>query len=313
MTRTRQILCPIDFSTCSRHALDRALAIARSADVSLMVLHVVSPPSAAASLYVGPEALAPFPLPEVDLSQVEQQVRSFAGVDGHRDERVACVAVEARDAAREILAYAAQLHADFIVMGTHGHSGLTRLALGSVTEKVLYGASCPVITIPPSARAPMVGAAPFGRILCAIDFSSRSLHALKYALTLRREHGAHLGVLHVMELASPIYDPVLDPPYGSVEHRAAAEIVTRHRLHEVIPSALTSSGHVDALVAAGRPDREILRVAAEWHSDLIVLGVEPLTLMDKVRFGSAVEPVVRHAPCAVLTVRLNPDADEVAA
>jgi nucleotide-binding universal stress UspA family protein len=313
MMMTRHVLCPVDFSECSRQALDRASAIARMSDASLTVLHIVAPPSAAASLYVGPEALGPFPLPEVDPHQLQQQLRVFVAANGHLDDHVTCLVVDAIDVAREILAQAIRLKADYIVMGTHGRSGIKRLVLGSVTEKVMRGAPCTVVTIPLTAKAEPAGSAPFQRILCAIDFSPTSLLGLKAAVARANEHGAHLGVLHVMELAPPIYDPVLNPPYSPVEHRAAAEIVTRHRLHEVIPAALESSGRVEALVGAGRPDREILRMAAEWRSDLIVLGVARRTLMDKVRFGSAVEPVIRQAPCPVMTVHVNPIDVESAA
>jgi nucleotide-binding universal stress UspA family protein len=67
-----------------------------------------------------------------------------------------------------ILDEAKSLPADLIVLGTHGRGGVDRLVLGSVTEKVLRKATCPVLTVPPSVSEP-AATAPllFARILCA--------------------------------------------------------------------------------------------------------------------------------------------------
>jgi nucleotide-binding universal stress UspA family protein len=306
MNTLHNVLCPVDFSECSRHAFDRAVAIAHAADASLTVLHVVPSTSATVVSYVGPETLAPFPLPEIDLLQVRDQVCAFLTFDRAVDLSVTCVVVAAADVHREILAHAERQQADLIVMGTHGRSGFRRLLLGSVAEKVLYHAPCAVLTVPPSTPDLVpAGREPFRRILCAVDFSTCARHGLRYALALAEQHAAHLGVLHVIEAAPPIYDPVLSPPVNAVEYESAAEIVTRHRLRELIPVSHQLAADIDEIVAMGRPDREIARVASEWQSDLIILGIHGRSLIDTLRFGSTIEPVVRHAPCPVLTVRLR--------
>ena len=90
--------------------------------------------------------------------------------------------------------------ADLVVMGTHGRSGFERLVLGSVTERVLRKSACPVLTVPkgiPDVATPPVL---FNRIVCAVDFSDCSMHALNYAMSLAQEADAHLTVVHVIEL-----------------------------------------------------------------------------------------------------------------
>jgi nucleotide-binding universal stress UspA family protein len=91
------------------------------------------------------------------------------------------------------------MNADLLVMGTHGRSGFEQLLLGSVTEKVLRKASCPVLTVPrrhPDAvpETPVL----FKEILCPVDFSDCSMRALNHAMSLAQEADAHLTVLHVM-------------------------------------------------------------------------------------------------------------------
>jgi hypothetical protein len=68
------------------------------------------------------------------------------------------------------------LSADLLVLGTRGTSGFEHLVLGSVAERVLRHAPCPVLTVPPLG----VGTSrlPFERVLCAIDFSNCSVAAL---------------------------------------------------------------------------------------------------------------------------------------
>jgi nucleotide-binding universal stress UspA family protein len=67
------------------------------------------------------------------------------------------------------------------------------------------------------------------------------------------------------------------------------------------------------MVVCGKPHHEILRIAEEWRSDLIVLGVNGRTVVDRMLFGSTVEPVVRRALCPVLTVRAEAPAASAAA
>jgi nucleotide-binding universal stress UspA family protein len=314
MARIQNILCPIDFSEFSRHAFDRAVAIARTSQASVTALHVVPVQTAAAILpYLGPESLGPFELPEVDLARIMREMNTFLAIDETLDVPVTCEVTEAPDIHKEILVRGEQLPADLIVMGTHGRSGFQRLVLGSVTEKVLRKAKSPVLTVPHSLPDGPSGRASFQRILCAVDFSECSLAALRYAMSLASQHGARLAVVHAIELSPPIYDPLIGPPMDLPGYKAAAEIVSRERLREAIPASFRQTTQVDELVACGKPHHEILRLAEEWASDLIVLGVHGRNVVDRMLFGSTVEPIVRRARCPVLTVRADALAADVAA
>ena len=114
------------------------------------------------------------------------------------------VVVEVGQAIPHILSAAAVTHADLIVLGTHGASGFEHLLLGSVTEKVLRKAPCPVLTVPP--RAHNTSALPFKKILAAVDFSDSSLAALGAALSVAQEADAQLTILHVLDW--PEFEPM---------------------------------------------------------------------------------------------------------
>src|SRR5262249_8567007 len=109
-----------------------------------------------------------------------------------------------------ILARAASLDASLIVLGTHGAGGFRRFVLGSVTEKVLRRASCPVLTVPP--RVGDAEASALERVLVALDFSPCSVTAADVAASLVRDTRGDLTLLHVIEW--PWHDDPLSPPEG---------------------------------------------------------------------------------------------------
>ena len=302
MIEIRRILCPIDFSDHSRRALDHAIAIARWYESTVMALHVFSPtPVAAVPLVSEPILLAP-----VDRDQLLARTKAFAETESAPGVALEAVVREGNTAG-EILEQAASMQADLLVIGTHGRSGFDRLLLGSVAEKVLRKASCPVLTVP--RRLPdAVPAGPvlFKRILCPVDFSESSLHALKYAISMAQEADAELTVLHVVSHEFERIPDLTDIGYDETktigDFLKEREDVLRGRLQEAVAGA-TEFCRVELLMTRGKPWREVLRIAAERQSDLIVMGVQGRGTADLLFFGSTTQHVVREASCPVLTLR----------
>jgi nucleotide-binding universal stress UspA family protein len=302
MIEIRRILCPIDFSDYSRRALDHAIAIARWYEATVTVLHVFSTaPVAAAG--PGSVVLQPIVLTAVDRGQLLADTKAFAETESAPGITIEAEVREGNTAA-EILEQATSMKADLLVIGTHGRSGFERLLLGSVAEKVLRKASCPVMTVP--RRLPdAVPAGPvlYKRILCPVDFSESSLHALKYAISMAQEADGRLTVLHVVAHEFE-YEP--DIAYATSmridDFLKQREEVLRRRLQEIIAGA-PEFCTVESLITRGKPRSEVLRVAAERQSDLIVMGVQGRGAADLLFFGSTTQHVVREAPCPVLTIR----------
>jgi nucleotide-binding universal stress UspA family protein len=300
MIEIRRILCPVDFSDHSRHALHHVAPIARwyESTITLLYVHPFIPDAAAAA---GAPAFAPFVVTASDRENLLASMKSFGE---HETLSGVPFDVEVTQGivAPEILGRAKALAADLIVMGTHGRSGFEHFMIGSVTEKVLRQASCPVLSVPPRAGdgtlAPL-----FKRILCAVDFSDCSLRALHYAMSLAQEADARLIVLNVVELPADAHErlPHLSP--GVREYVAAVEEDHRQRLGSAVPEAVRAYCDVETMMVPGKPYREILRVAAEQQSDLIVIGVHGRNPADRLFFGSTTQHVVRQATCPVLTLR----------
>ena len=143
MINLRTILVPSDFSECSDAALRYGLELARRFDARVHLLHVVQDPLAQPWAAEGFSA----PLFEVvDAWQREAKDRLLLSVPDADRDRVTVVATVAWPYA-EILRHAIEHNVDLIVMGTHGRAGMTHMLLGSIAEKVVRRAPCPVLTV----------------------------------------------------------------------------------------------------------------------------------------------------------------------
>jgi nucleotide-binding universal stress UspA family protein len=305
MIDIQRILCPVDFSDFSRRALDHAVVLAHWYHAKVTLLHVKELVPLAA--YAPGSGVVPSAMltPEERQSIIDE-MKGLARSEAGASVAVDCEIAEGRTA-DAIVAQAADLRSDLIVMGTHGRSGFERLVLGSVAEKVLRKATCPVLTVP-KAVGDVVPASPlFKDIVCAIDFSECSMRALEYACSLAQEADAHLTVLHVVEVPSnldpDVHETTLAGPPSLAAYIAAVGDERRARLKDAVPERVKGYCTVDTQLSSGSPYREILRVASERSSDLVVIGIHGRHPADLLFFGSTAQHVVRRAACPVLTIR----------
>jgi len=294
----KRILCPVDFSEFSRHAFDHAVAVARSHKAEITLLHV-SPIAVPADQF----AYAPVTLPEAERNRMLRCLATLAESEGSRDVPVHCAVREGIDIHDEVLQAADAVDADLIVLGTHGRSGFQHLVLGSVTEKILRKARCPVLTVP--RRAPdavPAGAALYRRIMCGVDFSDCSLAALDFVWSLASRTEAHIDAVSVLQLVPMIeQSSAVTLYYPGLTDELRADVGTR--LESLVLEARVRGYDVDAVTAVGSPYEELLRLAKVRRADLIVMGVHGRGPLDRLFFGSTTNHVVRQAECPVLTVR----------
>jgi nucleotide-binding universal stress UspA family protein len=134
--RIKKILYSTDFSSYSNQAYFHAIALASTHGASLTVLFVYSPDSAITPGSHGDEV--------ADRRYWQEQLEQIRPVDPHI--AVSHVLLQG-DPATEIVRYSRDAAVDLIVMGTHGRTGLERLLMGSVAEKVLRDAACSVLVV----------------------------------------------------------------------------------------------------------------------------------------------------------------------
>jgi nucleotide-binding universal stress UspA family protein len=150
MSDFRTFVVPCDFSEHARAALAVACDLARRLDAEIHLLHVVQPPTLAyvASGVYAPAVPAPIDMQELRASAATalDELAAGLGDPGKFEKHV----VESPSIEEAICECAQQLGADLVVMGTHGRTGLAHIFLGSVAERTLRRAPCPVLTV----RAP---------------------------------------------------------------------------------------------------------------------------------------------------------------
>jgi nucleotide-binding universal stress UspA family protein len=279
----RQILCPVDFSELSALALRHSAALANCFGSRITVLH--------ASRFVPPPYFTPGQIARLEQEFRESEQRAQAELR----EFIAAtlgpppLAVEARivDAlpVEAIRRAAAETQADLIAMGTHGRSGINRLMLGSVTERVLRESRIPVLTVRGEAGAQP---AAIRRILVPVNNTAVARKALEAAAELAHCFGAALTLLHVRE----------PHPGSAIEDLCAW-----------VPATQRERCQIEEVTREGEAAREIIAHASQWPCDLLVIGAQHRRFFDSTVMGGTTVRVVRHAPCPVLTV--SAEASEV--
>jgi nucleotide-binding universal stress UspA family protein len=299
MLEIKLILCPIDFSEFSVRAYHHAVSLAKHYQAKLVVQHV-------AELWRHPSAS--FAASAGLYEEFEQalresggkQLREFAKNHTH-DEIQPELVVQEGVAADSILSFAQAQKADLIIMGTHGRRGFDRLMLGSVTDRVMRKAPCPVLAICKPPHDSLTADTDTGkeqgyvhhvsRILFCTDFSENSDQALKYAISVTAEYDADLTLLHVLEGVS-------NPAMAEEAIAAAGD-----RLDELIPRQGRKTLRIKTAVRTGEPYWQIIQLALDEQIDLVIMGVRGRGELDLAVFGSTTYRVMQLGSCPVLAVR----------
>ena len=292
-TKLERILCPVDFSEFSSRAYAYASSLAHHCGAKLFVQHVIETWQYPSSSFA----------PTVDdyeefwkalRTQSQEQLRSLIAGHTVNDVQVESATTEGT-AADCILSFANQHEINLIVMGTHGVRGFERLMLGSVTERVLRKAPCPVLVVP-ELPPDLVASTTAGndvrvrKILACADFSDSSKEAVNFAISVAEDYDAELTVVNVLEAVSTA---------GCAEETA---IAYKH-LDELFPRQTGLGSRIRTAVRIGRPFREISKLALEIRADVAIMGARGRNSVDAVFFGSTTYRVVQSGVCPVLSVR----------
>jgi nucleotide-binding universal stress UspA family protein len=306
-----KILCATDFTPFARRALRIALTLARRHAAEIRVLHVYQTtiPFAAGDVPYYPVTV---PFSPAARKAANDELGEFVAAAADAGVPATMEMVEG-DPCATILERALSGGADLIALGTHGRRGFDRWLMGSVAERILAKAHCPVLTVAAEPETPSGWPRPrtpatTRRVLCALDLSEHSARTLAYASFLAAAARARLSALYVAEELYPWSAPgeaLSTVPFEgdfleAREKRAAAE------LHALVPASAEGLGEIERIVVTGTPHREILRVAREHGADFIVMGVHGRPALGVSLLGSTARHVVREASCPVITVRPRP-------
>jgi nucleotide-binding universal stress UspA family protein len=299
MKPIRKLLLATDFSPPADVALQQAMNIARHAGAELVIAHA-HPVTAAQSTIAQTARLH---------SDVITQVSQRAIADAHRQleqlfERVTDQGVKVSTllvdspAGDGIATAAREVGADLVVVGSQGRTGLSRLFLGSVAEKILRACDVSVLIARNSA-----GAGGFRRLAVATACAPRAASAVETARGLAAP-GAVMQLLHCWQI------PAIYSEYATALVPVAAELAKEaDATGDKWVSRYRAPGlDVRFVSLQGAPAHTIVQQLSEDPADMVLLGSHGRRGFERLLLGSVAERVARHAPCSVLIVR-DPDAD----
>ena len=288
-----RIIATTDFTDVSNHAVEVCARLAAESSASVTLLHAYDP------VPLGPAVTYPATIWAGDDFALQMKTEAERLLENIRQTRLPDVdaevaAIAAQNTSYGICDYAENHHADLVVVGTHGRTGVAHLMMGSVAERVVRHAPCSVLVVRSAAEV-----ATFPRhILVATDFSDLSKCALRDAARLGRAFDAKITVLHVFR-ESPDSLPGNMVGYLSL---ADVEGQLRGALDAIHKEHFEGRGGVD-LVMSTAPALAIARYAQRHEVDLIVMGTHGRTGLRRMLIGSIAEKTTRIAPCAVWTSR----------
>ncbi|MBN2357423.1 universal stress protein [candidate division KSB1 bacterium] len=297
MSALEHILVPTDFSESSACAFKHALFLAKMHKSRVTVLNVVTlfeeggtdKKKASATLKLLYRRLK---------SKAMKNLKEF--VAEHKTERIKVnIVVESGfSIAEEIFRFIIDNNIDFVVAGTHGRRPLAKMLMGSVAEKLVKAAPCPVMVVKADSFSKSFSG--YHRILVGVDFSDYSLRALQLAHEISVPEMT-IHVMHVIEDVWPANYKVMKGQtmtkfIPDLQSSAAAE------LKKVISKIKGKKCKFVSVLEIGRIIDKLAVYAKNEEINLIILGIKGMMTDESIPMGSVPERIIRKSTCPVIIV-----------
>lgn len=299
--KLRRILAPVDFSDPSRRALAHAFAVGAKTDAEVTVLHACTLPPYVAPSVALKMARGDSPVTASDLARsaaAESMTKLLADIPPPKGSRVS-QSIEIGIAFEVIQAMLPDF--DLVVMGTHSRTGIDRLFLGSVTNKVVRESTVPVMIV----HADGDPIFPPKRILVGVDFSDCAKAAMDAASELSDRFGSELSLVHAIPHVPALQGAELFVVTAGGESTEPYYDMARAHALEEMNLFLTGKleGHLEqSAVGFGQPSDVILDRAQEIDADMIAIGTHGRTGLARIGIGSVAERIIRRARIPVLVI-----------
>ena len=289
------ILTATDFSEYSKVALDICLGVSKCMKTKLYVLHTIEkfPHDYRHLLSRAAHADTKQKLEEEAVRKISAMIPAELLESGD-----VIPIVRFGKPFLEIIQVAKEKKVDLLAVGTRGRAGMDRIILGSVAERIVRKADCPVMVI---RGRKYVG---FKRIIVPIDLSDCSRIALEYAVATARAHSSKLTILHVYE--GSYVEPYIKA--ANSEEKADGiikeiELVNETKYDEFLKTVDLSGVEYEKLLKKGIPEFDIVETAMEQQANLIVMGTHGRSGIKHILIGSTAEEVIRTVHCDIIIVK----------
>jgi nucleotide-binding universal stress UspA family protein len=295
MATIKRILYATDLSSTSEPAWAEARRFGRLFDAEILLLSVLPPPVVLpVEGYFPPdlyEELARSARQDAEKG-LDRLLNSVAG-SGLKVR----LRLEEGSPASRILEVASEEAADLLVVGTHSRTGVQRAILGSVADRMVRQATCPVLTVRPREGGAPVGA--IRRICYATDFSPTARAAWPWVVAIASAASAEVDLVHMTLQAVPDRHMPADA-IGRMTQ--LLEEQGRMEVERFLERSSLPRERVHVHLSPGVPGEQIVHRAQDHAADLIVMGTHGWSGVVRWMLGSVAHYVIQSAPCPVLTV-----------
>ena len=277
----KRILVPYDFSPVSEHALDFACQIAGKIESEIMLLNVIEHPTADSFKTMGIQNVDP--MEQLYIKKMYEKVSEKLDeiVSQHPDGMIS-TKIQLGNPFNTIIDQVVEERAELLVVGTEGAEGLNEYFIGSISEKIVRNASCPVITLRDKAEVD-----PIEKIVFASDFINTDAGLISRLKELQATFEAQLKIVKINTPAS----------FTSTRHdtRQMEEFIEKYDITNYTIDIYNYKNEEDGIVL----------FAEDVEADMIALGTHQRKGVGHFLAGSIAEDVVNHAPMPVWTAHLN--------
>ena len=294
--KLENILSTTDFSDFSNYTIPYGIAMAEEFGAKLYVCHIIEMHTA--GLYAE-ASLDPLAFQKQQMNFLKEQCDQSIGHHAIEWEPLVSIGYPPDEIARMVEEH----QVDLVISATHGRSGIKRLILGSVTERLMRTLPCPLLVVISGEEDLETAAGKefrLKRIMVGCDFSPDSSLAFQYALSFAQEFQSDLHLVHVVEPS------VYDNAQRMVRQRKGSSgtqlrDLLKTQLSDMIPEESRNWCMPVITILEGRPYEELVRYATLQNIDMIFLGIRGRGLIETYLVGSTTDRVVRHSPCPVFS------------
>ena len=330
MVLPKKIMCAVDFSDFTEEILAYSVALCKEFHAKLFLVHIVIDVND--SIVHDGIAIDTVMLQDKHIRNAQELLEDLIKEVTIEHE----IIISKGRPADEISRLALKEKINMVITANHGKSGINRLLIGSVTEKLMKTLHCPFLVMHTRDHdfIPRDGyEMKLKKILVGCDFSHSSKLAFDYGLSLAQEYQAKLYLIHVIKPTEHIelkasdyinaipgdYMPWRTSDYFEIQKKVTEENREKinklrsrleRQLYFMVPEECRSWCAPHTAMLTGEPYKELIKYAKEQEIDMIVLGIRGHTLWEKLLVGSTTDRVIRYAPCPVLAVRQMDEHNE---
>ncbi|MCP3952178.1 MAG: universal stress protein [Desulfobacterales bacterium] len=296
----QRILCSTDLSDYSTPVLACGAEMAQRFDAQLIIFYTIA--SDDNCLY-GPDVLDRTGKIERQAAKAHAEIKASMAPYQIAWEPV----VVSGNPVDQICNVARDYNVDLAIAASHGFSGLKRVFMGSLVERMARLLPFPFLVLRfPGNNSKTDNRLPlkFKRVVVGCNFSEESFSPMNLAVELGEAYKSTLHLLHAVE--TPLNEKTLEPiggPYSKIQDDLLEKL--KKKLTGLVPKYNRERCNIKPALIPGVPGEGLLTFSRSVAADLIIVGVLHRSTLGKILIGSTTEAALRHAPCPVLVVPGN--------